>query len=60
MYKELCPGIMGYMNILLAFKSLQNIKEIRHKCVTPLLVPWDNFCVLHTVNKVQREKESGK
>lgn len=30
MYKELCPGIMGYMDILLAFESLQNIKEIKH------------------------------
>lgn len=36
MYKELCLGIMGYMDILLTFKSLQNIKEMRHKDVIPI------------------------
>ena len=63
MYKELCLGIMDFMDILLAFKSFQNIKEIRHECVSPawnMQIPWGNFCVLHTVYKVQREQESGK
>ena len=60
MYMELCLGIMDFMDIFLAFKSLENIKEIRHECVSPMQFPWGNFCVLHTVYKVQREQESGK
>lgn len=36
MYKESCLGIIGYMDILLTFKSLQNIKELRHKDVIPI------------------------
>lgn len=61
MYEELCFGIMGYMDSLLAFQSIQkNTKEIRHKHVTPMQVPLDNFCVPHIVYKVQREEERGK
>lgn len=36
MYKELCLGIMHYMNILLTFKNLQNQKEMRHKDIIPI------------------------
>lgn len=34
MCKELYLGIMGYIDILLTFKSLQIVKEMRHKDVT--------------------------
>lgn len=46
--------------MILAFKSLQIIKEIRHRDVIPIEAPWVNFHALHTVYKVQREQESEK
>lgn len=60
MHKELSLELMGYMDMILTFKSLQNIKEIRHRDVTSMQAPQGNLIILHTVYKVQREQKSGK
>lgn len=49
---------MAFMDMILAFKSLQNIKEIRHRDVTPIEALQVSFHALHTVYEVQREQES--
>ena len=58
MYKELCLGIMGYMDILLTFKSLQIIKEMRHKDVT-LIRPYGTTFV-HFILCLRFSRKNGE
>lgn len=62
MCMELCLGIMDFMDIFLAFKSLQNKKKIRHECVSPMQFPWGNYnasilCIRFRENRKWKIKE---
>ena len=58
--KELYLGLMGYMDMMLAFKSLQNLKEIKYRGVIQIQVPWGNLLALYIMYKAQREQKSRK